>query len=78
MSAPFDMVIRNAEIATATDRYVADIGIKNGRIDAIAKGLGSGREEIDAKGRLVTPGGVDSHCHLDQPMSDGSKMADDF
>ena len=37
-----------------------------------------GAEEIDAGGRLVTPGGVDGHCHLDQPTSDGSKMADDF
>ncbi len=27
---------------------------------------------------MVTPGGIDSHCHLDQPMSDGSVMADDF
>ena len=78
MSVSFDLVIRHAEIATATDRYVADIGIVNGKIQAIAKDLSAGRQEIDAKGRLVTPGGVDSHCHLDQPMSDGSKMADDF
>jgi dihydropyrimidinase len=78
MSEMFDLVVRNAEIATATDRYHADIGISKGQIQAIAKGLGSGVEEIDAKSRLVTPGGVDSHCHLDQPMSDGSKMADDF
>ena len=34
--------------------------------------------EIDAAGRWVLPGGVDGHCHLDQPMSDGSRMADDF
>lgn len=78
MSINFDLVIRNAEIATATDRYVADIGILNGKIEGIAKDLSTGKQEIDAKGRLVTPGGVDSHCHLDQPMSDGSKMADDF
>jgi len=78
MSVAFDVVIRHADIATATDRYLADIGIVNGRIEAIGKHLGGGREEIDAQGRLVTPGGVDSHCHLDQPMSDGAKMADDF
>lgn len=78
MSLDFDLVIRDAQIATASDRYRADIGVVDGRIAAIARGLGAGREEIDAKGRLLTPGGIDSHCHLDQPMSDGSKMADDF
>jgi dihydropyrimidinase len=40
--------------------------------------LGRADQTLDAAGRLVTPGGVDAHCHLDQPMSDGSKMADDF
>jgi dihydropyrimidinase len=78
MSQEFDLVIRSADIATASDRYTADIGIVQGRIEAIGKGLPSGRAELDARGRLVTPGGVDSHCHLDQPTSDGSKMADDF
>jgi dihydropyrimidinase len=74
----FDTLIRHAEVVTASDRYVADIGVRDGRIVAIGEGLPAGRETIDAAGRLVTPGGVDAHCHLDQPMSDGSRMADDF
>ncbi|MEI8304729.1 MAG: dihydropyrimidinase [Burkholderiales bacterium] len=78
MSQAFDTVIRRAEVATATDRYLADIGIRDGRIVAIGQSLDEGARTIDAAGRLVTPGGVDAHCHLDQPMSDGSKMADDF
>lgn len=78
MNTSFDTVILNAEVATATDRYLADIGIRNGRIVAIGQGLEPGRESIDASGRLVTPGGIDAHCHLDQPMSDGAVMADDF
>jgi dihydropyrimidinase len=78
MSTPFDTLIRDAEIVTAADRYRADIGITGGAIVAIGRDLPAGRETIDAGGRLVTPGGVDGHCHLDQPMSDGSKMADDF
>ena len=53
----FDTVIRNADIATASDRYVADIGISEGRIAAIGKHLGEGRQTIDAAGRLVTPSG---------------------
>lgn len=78
MSAPFDMVIRNAEVATVADRYQADIGIRHGQIVAIGRDLDRGTREFDAGGRLVTPGGIDGHCHLDQPMSDGSKLADDF
>jgi dihydropyrimidinase len=74
----FDMVIRNADVATASDRFRADLGLRDGRIVAIGEGLAAGTEEIDAGGRLVTPGGVDAHCHLDQPTSDGSKMADNF
>lgn len=78
-----DLIVRDADIATAADRYRADIGVRDGRIVVIAAGLGDallkkGGRVVDAAGRLVTPGGVDSHCHLDQPMTDGSTMADDF
>ena len=41
-------------------------------------GLPAGLREIDAAGRVVTPGGVDAHCHLDQPMAPPARMADDF
>jgi dihydropyrimidinase len=74
----FDLVVRNADVATASDRFVADIGVRGGVVVALGASLSRGTQEIDAAGRLVTPGGVDAHCHLDQPMSDGSKMADDF
>jgi dihydropyrimidinase len=74
----FDLVVRNADVATAGDRFVADIGVREGVVVSLGTRLSRGVQEIDAAGRLVTPGGVDAHCHLDQPMSDGSKMADDF
>ncbi len=74
----FDLVIRNARVATAADVFESDIGVKDGTIAALARGLPKAREEIDAAGRWVLPGGIDGHCHLDQPMTDGSKMADDF
>ena len=78
-----DLIVRRADIATAADRYLADIGVRDGRVVLIAEGipasaLRSGGREIDAAGRLVTPGGVDSHCHIDQPTTDGSVCADDF
>ena len=74
----FDLVIRNADIATAADRFHADIGVRDGRIAMLGANLAPGAREIDAQGRLVTPGGVDAHCHLDQETGDDSVMADDF
>lgn len=74
----FDLVIRHADVATASDRFTCDIGIRDGRIEALALNLPAGRDEIDATGLLTLPGGIDAHCHLDQPMPEGMSMADDF
>jgi len=74
----FDLVIRNARAATASDTFDCDIGIVAGRITQLGSGLPSGAQEIDARGRVVTPGGVDAHCHLDQPMEGPARMADGF
>ena len=74
----FDTVIRNGLVATAAETMYADIGIRGGRVVALGQELARGRDEIDARGKLVMPGGVDAHCHLDQPMEDGLRMADDF
>ena len=77
-SHQFDLVLRNARVATASDTFDADIGIRDGRIVQLGTGLSAGHREIDAAGRWVTPGGVDAHCHLDQPMEPPMRMADDF
>ncbi len=74
----FELVVRNARVATASDVFECDIGVTDGRVAALARDLDRGAQDIDAGGRWVLPGGVDGHCHLDQPMTDGSKMADDF
>lgn len=80
MSEGFDLVVRRARVATAGDTFDADLGIAGGRIVAMAASLpaAAGTREIDAAGRWVTPGGVDGHCHLDQPMPEPMRMADDF
>ena len=75
---PLELVVRNARVATAADLFEADIGIAGGRVVALAHRLPAAPGEIDAAGRLVTPGGVDGHCHLDQPMPAPMRMADDF
>lgn len=74
----FDLVIRGGTAATAVDVYRTDIGVRDGRIAALAADLPAGRREIDASGLLILPGGIDAHCHLDQPTGDESVMADDF
>ena len=73
-----DLVIRNARIVTAADQYDADIGVRDGQIVLLGRELPGATMEIDAGGRTVTPGGVDAHCHLDQPMPAPARMADDF
>lgn len=78
MTAMFDCVIRNARLATASDTIDCDIGIREGRIAMLGQGLAQGTREIDAAGRVVTPGGIDGHCHLDQPMEPPARMADNF
>jgi dihydropyrimidinase len=74
----FDLTIRNATVATAADTFEADLGVAGGRIAAIGRGLEPGRRDIDAAGKLVLPGGVDSHCHVEQLSSTGKMCADDF
>jgi dihydropyrimidinase len=78
MSEGYDLVVRNAHVVTAADAQRCDIGVRGARIVALAERLGAGRREIDAAGRLVLPGGVDGHCHMDQPMPAPMRMADDF
>lgn len=63
----FDILIRNGTVVDGLggDLYQADIGILDGRIAEIGKIEGSADEEIDAAGKLVTPGFVDIHTHYD-------------
>ena len=74
----FDLVIRGGRIATASETFDADIGVRGGRIAALGRELGRGAREIDAAGRWVLPGGIDSHCHIAQLSSSGVMTADDF
>lgn len=77
-SSEFDLVVRNARVATASDIFESDIGIRDGKIAQLGAHLPTGTREYDAQGRVVTPGGIDAHCHLDQPMQPPVRMADDF
>ena len=73
-----DTIIRGGRVATASDTVACDVGIRGGKIVALGEDLGTADEVIDARGRLVLPGGIDSHVHLSQPSGPGIVMADDF
>src|SRR6478609_7381678 len=76
--AKYDLIIRNGTIVTASDSCRADLGIRQGRIVAIGDELQGSDDEFDARGKLVLPGGIDSHVHISQPSGPGIVMADDF
>src|ERR1043166_2097249 len=71
-------VIRNGRIVTAVDDYNADILIEDGKVAMIAKTIEADADKvIDAKGRLVIPGGIDPHTHMDLPFG-GTSSSDNF
>src|ERR1043166_9452977 len=61
-----DLLIRNARLADRASDDLMDIGVGNGRIVAIARGLVADAQVYDAEERLVCPGLVESHIHLDK------------
>ncbi len=76
--AQLDVLIRNGTVATAADVSQCDVAISSGKVVALGRDLGAARRTIDAAGMLVLPGGVDSHCHIEQMGSLGVMCADDF
>jgi dihydropyrimidinase len=74
----FDCVIRGGRVATAVDDFVADVAIKDGVIAAIGRNLGQGGAELDAKDRLLLPGGIDAHAHIEQLSAAGIVNSDTF
>ncbi len=75
---PFDFLIRGGTVGTAADVFEADIAVRDGRIVAIGHDLGEAAQELDATGRLVLPGGVDTHVHIEQLSANGLMSADDW
>ena len=75
----FDLVVRNGRIVTVDKQLEGDIAVKDGRIVAVEPGIkGKGARELDAGGKFVLPGGIDSHVHVEQRSGFGVMCADDF
>ncbi|WP_416356184.1 dihydropyrimidinase [Aureimonas phyllosphaerae] len=73
-----DVLIEGGRVVTSEGSREADVGIAGGRIVAVGQGLGEATHRIDARGRLVMPGGVDTHCHVEQISGAGLMNADTF
>ncbi len=78
MAECYDLIVSGGTIADGHRTYLADIAIRDGSIAAIGEALGGASEVIDAKGLLVLPGGIDSHCHIEQDNPGSPPCADDF
>ncbi len=72
----FDSVIKGGVVITASETYAADIAVKDGVIAAIGHGF-TAPTTIDATDKLVLPGAVDTHTHLEMPFG-GTVSKDDF
>ena len=72
------ILIKNGRVVTADEDFVADIFIEGETVSAIGKSLPMHADTIiEAKGKLVMPGGIDPHVHLDMPFM-GTFSSDDY
>ncbi|WP_458094764.1 dihydropyrimidinase [Roseomonas sp. WA12] len=73
-----DLVIRGGTAVLGSAVARCDIGVTAGRITAIADRIGEARQVIDASGLLVLPGGVDTHCHIEEPLPEGGHQEESW
>jgi len=75
--ADFDIVLRGGTVldGSGSEGFIADVAVKDGRIAKVGTVTGTGAEEIDAKGRIVTPGFVDIHTHYDGQITWENRLA---
>lgn len=75
--AEYDLVVRGGTVVTGADMFKADVAIRGGLIAAVGERL-EGAQTIDAGGLMVMPGGVDTHCHIEQLKPGGGADEESF
>ena len=71
-------LIKHGRVVTAVDDYKADILIEDERVSVIGNNLQMEADQtIEAAGKLVIPGGIDPHTHMELPFG-GTESSDDF
>ena len=73
----YDLVIKNGRVVTAEASFNADVAVQNECIAAVGQNL-NGSREIDAAGKLVTPGAVDVHVHMQMTLPGNITSSDTF
>ncbi len=71
MTDKADLVIRGGTIVDGTggEPFIGDVAVKDGAIIVVGDYAGTGREEIDATGKIITPGFIDVHTHYDGQLT---------
>jgi len=73
-----DLLVKNARIITGSESFESNIGVEGGKIASLSPILEpSGERAYDARGKIVIPGGIDAHTHMELQVT-GTKSADDF
>jgi dihydropyrimidinase len=73
MTTPYELVVRGGMVVTGSGSgpVRCDIGVRGGRIAALAESIPDAAQVVDAGGLLVLPGGLDSHCHIEEVLETG-------
>ena len=76
--AVFDTIITGGTIVNTCATFTADVGIRDGKIAALGTDLGDAKQTINANGKYVMPGGIETHCHIAQESATGAMTSDDY
>ena len=74
----YDLILRNSRVLTTTSDAITDVAISDEKIAAVGAIEAKAEREIDLSGRILSPGGVDVHCHIEQVSGMGLMNADTF
>ena len=74
----YDVLLKNGMLVLPDDVFAGDLALRGGRIAALGSGLdGPAAETVDVSGKLVLPGAIDPHVHMELPVG-GTRSCDDF
>jgi dihydropyrimidinase len=73
----YDLIVKGGTIVSASDSFVGDLAIADGRVAAVGDIKDPAKKTLDARGKVVVPGGIDVHTHFDMPFM-GATTIDDF
>jgi len=76
--AEYDLPVRGGSVAGPFGVMRCDIGVRDGRIAALAERVADAVQVVEADGLLVLPGGVDTHNHIEEPAPDGTVQEESF